>query len=72
MLPKLTREGLFDRNTLYSPIVHRIHGYCYCFPVLLLFTVYTLTVDCYTVPLLSLYRRSIIGYMSIDCFNWIK
>ena len=69
MLPKVTGKGLFNCNTLYSPIIHRIHGYCYCSLVLLLFTVYTITVDCYTVPLLSLYRLSILGNISIDCFN---
>ena len=37
-------KRLFDRNTLYSPIIHRIHGYYYCSLFLLLFTVYTITV----------------------------
>ena len=43
MLLKVTGKRLFDRNTLYSPTVHRIHGYCYCQLFLLLFTVYTIT-----------------------------
>jgi len=43
MLLKVTGTRLFDRNTLYSPIVHRIHGYCYCSLLLTLFTVYTIT-----------------------------
>ena len=43
MLLKVTGKWLFDRSTLYSPIVHRIHGYCYCSLLLILFTVYTIT-----------------------------
>ena len=51
---------LLDRDTLYNPIVHRIHGYCYCSLLLLLFTMYTITVYWYTISLLSLYRPSIL------------
>ena len=69
ILLKVTGIGLFDRNTLYSLIVHRIHGYYYHSPLLILFTMYTITVDCYTVLLLSLYRRSIISNMDNDCLN---
>jgi len=43
MLLKVTGKRLFDRNTLYSPIVHHIHSYYYCSPLLILFTVYTIT-----------------------------
>jgi len=43
MLLKVTGKRLFDRNTLYSPIVHCIHGYCYRSLLLILFTVYTIT-----------------------------
>jgi len=46
ILLKVTEKGLLDRNTLYSLIIHRIHGYCYCSLLLILFTVYTITVDC--------------------------
>jgi len=46
MLLKITKKRLFDRNTLYSPIVHHIHGYCYRLLLLILFTVYMVT-DCY-------------------------
>jgi len=42
LLLKVTGKSLFDRNTLYSPIVHRIHGYCYRSLLLILFTVYTI------------------------------
>jgi len=60
MLLKVTGKVLFNCNTLYSPIVHHIHGYWYCLLSWLLFTVYKIIVDCYTVPLLSPYHRSII------------
>jgi len=43
MLLKVTEKVLLDRNTMYSPIVHRIHGYWYCLMSLLLFTMYTIT-----------------------------
>jgi len=74
MLLKITEKVLLDRNTMYSAIVHRIHGYWYCLLFLLLFTVYTITVYWYTILLLSLslYRPSIVGNMDIDYFNWIK
>jgi len=49
MLLKVTGKGLFDRNTLYNYIVHRIHSYWYCLLSWLLFTMYAITVDCYTV-----------------------
>ena len=66
MLLKDTGKGLFDRNTLYSPIVHRIHGYCYCSQLLILFTVYTiidrLLLYCYY------YRHRIIPVIEI---TWI-
>ena len=55
--------------TLYSPIVHRIHGYYYRSLLQILFTVYTITVDCYTVPLPSPHRLSIISNMDNDCLN---
>jgi len=57
-----------DRNTRYSSI-HRIHGYRYCSLFLLLFTVYTIIVDCYTVLLLSSYRPNIINNMDINCHD---
>jgi len=69
---KVTEKGLFDRITLYNPIVYRIHGYCCRSLLLILFTVYTITVDCYTVPLLSPYRPNIISNMDIDCHDWIN
>jgi len=72
MLLKITEKVLLDRNTMYSPIVHRIYDYWYCLLFLLLFTVYTIIVYWYTVLLLSLYHPSILGNMNIDCFNWIK
>jgi len=34
---------IVDCNILYSFIVHRIHGYCYCSLLLILFTVYTIS-----------------------------
>jgi len=34
--------------------------------------VYTITVDGYTVQLLSPHRPSIISNMDIDCLNWIN
>ena len=43
MLLKATGKWLLDRNTLYSPIIHRIHGYYYRSLVLIFFTVYTIT-----------------------------
>ena len=43
ILLKVTGKRLFDRNTLYSPTVHRIHCYYYCSLLLILFTVYTIT-----------------------------
>jgi len=69
MLLKFTVKVLLDCNTLYSPIVHRRHGYCYCSLLLLLFIVYTITVDCYTVPLLSLYHPSNLSNMDIVWFK---
>jgi len=33
MLLKITEKRFFDRNTLYSPIVHRIHRYYSLFTV---------------------------------------
>jgi len=36
MLQKVTGKVLFDRNILYSLIVHRIHGYCYCSSVIVI------------------------------------
>jgi len=48
----VTGKKLFDWNTLYNPIVHRIHGYWYYLLFWLLFTMYTITVNC----LLSLYH----------------
>ena len=60
-----TGKVLLDRNTMYSPIAYRIHGYCNCSLLLLLFTVYTITVHV-TVLLLSLYRPSILSNMDID------
>jgi len=41
---EITGKVLLDRNPMYSPIVHRIHGYWYCLLFLLLFTVYTITI----------------------------
>ena len=69
MLLKCYWERMFDRNTLYSLIVYCIHGYYYRLLFLLLFTMYTIIVDCYTVPLLSPHRPSIISNMNIDCIN---
>ena len=66
LLLKVTRKRLFDRNTLYSSIVHHIHSYCYCLLFLFLFTVYTITVYYYTVLLLLLYHPNILGNMAID------
>ena len=62
---KATGKVSLDHNT-YSPIVHRILGYWYCLLSWLLFTVYTITVDYYTVPLLSLYHPGILSNMDID------
>ena len=72
MLLKVSGKVLFDRNTLYSPVVHRIHNYFYCSLLLLLFTMYMITVDCYIVPLLSLYRPNILDNTDFDCYNLIK
>jgi len=44
MLREVTRRVLLDRNTMYSPIIHRIHGYWYCLLFMLLYTVYLITV----------------------------
>jgi len=66
MLLKVIEKVLFDRNTLYSPIVHRIHGYYYRSLLLILFTVYMIIVDCYTVPLLSPFRPNNRNNMDID------
>jgi len=60
MLLIITGKTLLDRSTLYSFIFHRIHGYCYFSLLLLSFTVYVITADCYTVSLLSLYRPNIL------------
>jgi len=60
---EITGKVLLDRNTMYSLIVHRIHGYGYYSLFWLLFTMYTITVDCYTILLLSLYRPSILSNM---------
>ena len=43
ILLKVTGKRSFDCNTLYSPIVHRIHSYCYRSLLLISFTVYTIT-----------------------------
>jgi len=72
MLMKVTGKILFDRNTLYSPIIYRIHGYYNHSLLLILFTVYTIIVDCYAVPLLSPHHPSILSNMDIDCLNWIN
>ena len=72
MLLEITGKVLFDRNTLYSPIVYRIHGYYYRSLLLILFTVYTIIVNYYTVSLMSLYRPNIISNMDIDCHDRIK
>ena len=53
MLLKVTEKILLDRNIMYSPIIHRIHSYCYCSLLLLLFTVYTFTVDCFTTVIIT-------------------
>jgi len=71
MLLNVTGKVLLDRNTLYRSI-HHIHGYYYCLLSWLPFIMYTITIDCYTVPLLSPHRLSIISNMDIDCHNWIK
>ena len=63
MLLEVTGKVLFDSNIMYSSIVHRIHDYCYRSLLLILFTVYTITVDCYTVSLLSSYLPSVISNM---------
>jgi len=56
-------EVLLDRN-------NHVQFYCSSYTrLLLLFTIYMITVDCYTVLLLSLYHPSILGNMDIDCFN---
>ena len=60
---------MFDCNTMYNSIVHRIHGYCYCSLLLILFTVYTITVGCYTVPLVSLSRPGILSDMILSVLN---
>ena len=65
MLLKVTEKELFNRNTLYSPIVHCIHGYWCCLLFWLLFTVYMITVDCHTILLLSLHRPSILSNMGL-------
>jgi len=60
MLLKVTRKVLLDRNTIYSLIVHRIHGYWYCLLFTLRFTMYTITVYCYcivTVTVSSQYSK---------------
>ena len=54
---------LFGRNTLYNPIVYRIHGYYYCLLFLILLTVYTITVYWFILVLLSLYYSSTLGNM---------
>jgi len=60
---KGTGKVLFGRNTLYNPIVHRIHGYCYCLLFLILLTVYTITVYWFIVVLLTLYCSRTVGNM---------
>jgi len=45
MLLKITEKILLNRNIMNNHIVHRIHGYWYCLLLLLLFTVYTITVS---------------------------
>jgi len=70
MLLKITRKVLFYSNILYSSIVYHIHGYCYCILFLILLTVYTITIDCYTV--LLLHCPNILGNMDIDWSNRIK
>ena len=60
---EITGKVLLDRNTMYSLIVHRIHGYGYYSLFWLLFTMYTIIVDCYTVLLPPLYRPSILSNM---------
>ena len=62
MLLKITEKVLLDRNTMYSPIVHRIHIYWYCLLFLLLFLCIRLLFTI-TVLLLSPYRPSILGNM---------
>jgi len=69
ILLKFTGTVLFDCNTMYNSIVHRIHGYCYCSLLLILFTVYTITVGCYTVPLVSLSRPGILSDMILSVLN---
>jgi len=65
MLLKVTEEVLFDRNTLYNSIIHRIHNYCYCSLFLLLFTVYTTVTVTITVTATSQYFDN----MDTNCFN---
>jgi len=33
---EVTGKVLFDRNILHSPIVNRIHSYCYCSSVIVI------------------------------------
>ena len=67
MLLKVTATGLIDCNTLYSPIVHRIHGYyylyCYkyCPPRIRLLLTVVLYRYCHCL--------SIISNMDIDCHD---
>jgi len=44
MLLKITEKVLLDCNSMYNYIIYRIHDYYYCLVLLLLFTVYTITV----------------------------
>ena len=63
---EITEKLLLDCNPMYNFTVYRVHGYCYCLLLLLLFTAYTITFYCYTVLLLSLYHSSNSDNMNID------
>jgi len=66
MLLKVNGEVSLGHNARYSSI-HRIHGYCYCSPFLLLFVMYKITVIvAVLLLLLSLYSPSILGNMDIE------
>jgi len=71
MLLKVTKKVLLDRNTVYNPFVHHIHGYWYCLLFLLLFIEHTIlfTDMLYVIVTVSFQYSS---NMDIDCFNWIK
>ena len=66
---EITEKVLLNHNTMYSPIVHRIHGYWYCLLSLLLFIMYMINVYWYTVLLLSLHHPSNLDNMDIDWLN---